>query len=52
MTRAIKFPDKMDDALKALAEKKGLTVAGIVKLACSEFIENEAERELKKKSSK
>lgn len=43
-TRTIVLPDDMYSKLKSLAEEKGLSVAAIIKIACSEYIEKEAKK--------
>ena len=42
MIRSINIPDKLYEKLRAMAERKGLTVSAIIKLACSEYIEKES----------
>lgn len=41
MKRSVDFSDSMMNKLKELADKKGVTVSAIIKIACSEFIERE-----------
>ncbi len=41
MKRSIDIPDALYEKLKLMADKKGLTVASLIKLACSEYLENE-----------
>lgn len=41
MKRSLDIPDKLYDKLKEKAEKKGITVAALIKLACSEWLENQ-----------
>lgn len=43
-TRTIVLPDEMYSNLKELADKKGLSIAAIIKIACSEYIEKEAKK--------
>lgn len=47
MIRSMSFPQNLYDRLQAMAEKKGITVSALVKLACSEYLERE-EKQSKK----
>lgn len=41
MKRSFDFPDRLYERLKAMAEKKGITVSALVKLICSEYLDRE-----------
>lgn len=40
-TRNMTFPDELYEKLKREAELKGLSVASLIKLACSQYLEGE-----------
>lgn len=40
-SRTIKFPEKLYEQLQEAADKKNITMASIVRIACSEYIERE-----------
>lgn len=44
MKRSLDIPDKLYMRLQAMAEKKGLSVAALIKLACSEYLEKEEKK--------
>lgn len=44
MVRSINIPDDMYAKLKNLADKKSISVAAIIKIACSEYIEKEQKK--------
>lgn len=41
MIRSLNIPDKLYERLKAMAEKKGITVSALIKLICSEYLDRE-----------
>lgn len=41
MKRSLDIPDYLYESLQEMAKKKGITVAALIKLACSEYIEKE-----------
>jgi len=41
LKRSIDFPDELYERLKDMAVRKGITVAALIKLACSEYLERE-----------
>ena len=44
MVRSMNFPDALYKKLQETAEKKGITVSALIKLACSEYIEREEKK--------
>ena len=44
MKRSIDIPDRLYERLQDMAEKKGITVAALIKLACSEYLEKEEKK--------
>lgn len=41
MKRSLDIPDDLYLKLQAMAKRKGITVAALIKLACSEYLEKE-----------
>ena len=41
MKRSLDIPDQLYERLKEKAEQKGITVASLIKLACSEWLEKQ-----------
>ena len=41
MKRSLDIPDQLYEKLKEKAEQKGITVAALIKLACSEWLEKQ-----------
>jgi len=44
MKRSLDIPDELYAKLQAMAKQKSITVAAIIKLACSEYIEREQKK--------
>jgi hypothetical protein len=44
LVRSLNIPDELYLKLQDLAKRKGITIAAIIKLACSELIEREAKK--------
>lgn len=44
MIRSVSFPDEFYERLKMLADKKGISVASIIKMACKEYLDKEDEK--------
>ena len=41
MVRSINIPDNLYKKLQEIAAKKNITVAALIKIACSEYVEKE-----------
>ena len=41
ITRNVQFPDELYQKLRELAEKKGVSISAIIKIACDEYIKNQ-----------
>lgn len=41
LIRSLNIPDNLYARLQKVAEEKGITVAALIKLACSEYLERE-----------
>lgn len=41
MIRSVNIPDKLYERLLAVAEKKGVTVSSVIKMACKEYCDRE-----------
>ena len=41
MKRSLDIPDDLYERLQEMSKRKGITVAALIKLACSEYIEKE-----------
>jgi len=44
MNRSINIPDKLYERLKATAEKKGITISALIKMACMELLDREEKK--------
>ena len=44
MNRSVDFPEDMLKRIKALAEKKAVTVSAIIKMACAEYLDREEKK--------
>ena len=44
MIRSLNIPDAMLERLKVLAEKKGVTVSAVIKMAIMEYLEREEKK--------
>lgn len=44
-SRTVKFPEKLYQELQEAADKKNITMASIIRIACSEYIEREKQKE-------
>lgn len=44
MVRSINIPDNLYEKLQQLATKKSITVAALIKIACSEYVEKELKK--------
>ena len=44
MNRSINIPDELYARLKAMAEKKGVTVSAVIKMACVEYLDREEKK--------
>jgi len=44
LKRSVDLPEKLNQRLKALAEKKGVTVSAVIKMACVEYLDKEEKK--------
>lgn len=44
MKRSLDIPDELYAKLQDMAQRKNITVAALIKLACSEYIERESKK--------
>lgn len=45
MKRSLYIPDTLYNKLQEIAEKKGITVSALIKIACSDYIEKEEKKD-------